>query len=435
MLVRKLYFLKNLIKSQWDSKEKIEKFQLKRLRWMINHCYNNIRFYRKFWSLNNAPRTIKKIEDIEKFPVINRKIVMENYPEFIIETPKKKIFDENLYYTGLTSGSSSGHSFRILINEKTWDLYESIYLRGLISTGYNPFNKTTYYWYNKYDKWYHHMGIMKKDFILPSIPFEEQIKNIELFNNKFLHYFPSILYMLTKIKPQFINKPKAIITHAEVISEKMRKRIENAFDSKVYDQYGATEFNEIGWECEEHFGYHINSEAMIVEVLKDKNNVYDEMGDIVITDLWNSSFPLIRYSIGDVGSITNEKCSCGRGLPILKGVEGRKTDIFKVNNKIITPKVIIDAFDDLPLLKFNLNKLNGGKYLINFIPLKNQIKEKQLHCMLNKKFSALFGEDANLKVKFRETPILKRGKFKMVNNITKEGMDGIIRLDPFSKKT
>lgn len=434
MFARKLYFLKVLNKSQWNSKEKIENNQLKRLKWIVKYCYKNIRFYRKYWKLNNAPKEIKEIRDIEKFPIITRKMIMENYSDFISENSKKNIFDEKLYHTGLTSGSSSGHSFKMLINEKTWDLYEAIYLRGLLSVGYNPFNKTTYYWYNKNSKPYNKIGIMKKDFIFPSVPLEKQIEKIERFNNKFVHYFPSVLYMLTKIKPYFETRPKVIITHGEVISKKMRKRIENAFNANVYDQYGSTEVNEVGWECENKFGYHINSEAMIVEVLKDKENIYDELGDITLTDLWNTSFPLVRYSIGDIGCITNEKCPCGRGLPILKSVEGRRTDLFKANNRVITPKIIVDEFDDLPLIKFNLNKVDKSKYLIRAIPLKSKIKEKQIIHMINKKFLSTLGKTSSLEIKFEDTPILKRGKFKIVDNKTDEGMNDTIKLDPFSEE-
>jgi len=434
MLSRKLYYLHWLLKSERWPQKKIEKFQLKRLKWIVNYCYRNIRFYRKVWKENDSPKKINCLKDIEKFPIINRKMVMENYSDFIVNYPKKNIFDEKIYYTGLTSGSSSGHSFRTLINEKTWDLYEAIYLRGLVSIGYSPLKKMSYYWYESYKKWYHKIRIMRKDFILPSTPVEKQIELIEKFDNPYVYYFPSILYILTKINPQFKTRPKAVITHAEVISKKMRKRIENAFDSKVYDQYGTTEFNEIGWGCEENLGYHINSEALILEVIKNNEKVFGEMGDIIISDLWNTTFPLIRYSIGDAGMIAHEKCSCGRGLPLLKSVEGRRTDIFHINKRTITPKVIIDSLDELPLKKFDFNKIRKDEFLLNFVPLNEHIKKEKIAKDIRNKLFITLGKNINLRVQMNDTLILRRGKFKMVNNQTKQGLNDIIKLDPFSEK-
>ena len=48
--------------------------------------------------------------------------------------------------------------------------------------------------------------------------------------------------------------------------------------------------------------------------------------------------PLIRYQVGDVATPTDETCPCGRGLPLLKSVEGRKDDFIRLlSGKAISP--------------------------------------------------------------------------------------------------
>ena len=51
-----------------------------------------------------------------------------------------------------------------------------------------------------------------------------------------------------------------------------------------------------------------------------------EKSNLIITDLDNYAMPFIRYEIGDIGSLINEKCECGRGLPLMN-VEGRTFDV------------------------------------------------------------------------------------------------------------
>ena len=51
-----------------------------------------------------------------------------------------------------------------------------------------------------------------------------------------------------------------------------------------------------------------------------------EAGEIVITHLATSDFPFIRYRTGDVAALDDRRCPCGRGLPLLKDIQGRTTD-------------------------------------------------------------------------------------------------------------
>jgi phenylacetate-CoA ligase len=87
-----------------------------------------------------------------------------------------------------------------------------------------------------------------------------------------------------------------------------------------------------------------------MEVVKgDEPVLPGEQGEIVVTNLMNYAMPLIRYRVGDIGTLGKEPCSCGRGLPLLKSIEGRKADCFTLpGNRLVTPRTIMTTIQGTP---------------------------------------------------------------------------------------
>ena len=72
-------------------------------------------------------------------------------------------------------------------------------------------------------------------------------------------------------------------------------------------------------------------------------------GEIVITHMAMGDFPLVRYRTGDVGSLSDESCPCGRGLPLLKEIEGRTTDfIIAADGTVVHGLALIYVLRELP---------------------------------------------------------------------------------------
>jgi phenylacetate-CoA ligase len=124
----------------------------------------------------------------------------------------------------------------------------------------------------------------------------------------------------------------SIITTAEVCSPHDRSFIEETFRGKVFNRYGCREVSTIAAECEFHSGLHVSAESLLVEIVPAEHTP-PGMGKIIVTDLLNRSFPLIRYEIGDVGSwAEDQSCLCGRGLPLISRLEGRITDFLTLRD-------------------------------------------------------------------------------------------------------
>jgi phenylacetate-CoA ligase len=132
------------------------------------------------------------------------------------------------------------------------------------------------------------------------------------------------------IRPQ-----AAIITSAGTLTTFMRETIERVFQCKVFDRYGSREVGDIAGECATHNGLHIFPWGCYVEVVDEEGSPLpaEREGSILVTCLSNYAMPLIRYKIGDRGSLSAEThCACGRGGQMLKTIAGRNDDIFRMQD-------------------------------------------------------------------------------------------------------
>lgn len=120
---------------------------------------------------------------------------------------------------------------------------------------------------------------------------------------------------------------KVVFVTAERLYPEQRLVIESSFGCRVANGYGGRDSGFIAHECPQG-SLHISAEDIIVEILDDDGRPCDAgvQGNIVVTHMATSNFPFVRYQTGDVGMLSSELCSCGRGLPVLKDVVGRSSD-------------------------------------------------------------------------------------------------------------
>jgi phenylacetate-CoA ligase len=126
--------------------------------------------------------------------------------------------------------------------------------------------------------------------------------------------------------------PVAIATTAAPLTASARSRLESVFGAPVYDEYRGSELGWIAGECAHRDGLHVFGDVRRVEVVDGDGApaAPGELGDLVITDLRNRVFPLIRYRTGDRGILRSEPCPCGRSLPLMEQPQGRTTDVIRL---------------------------------------------------------------------------------------------------------
>lgn len=114
----------------------------------------------------------------------------------------------------------------------------------------------------------------------------------------------------------------------ETLTPEIRETCRRVWNVPVVDMYSSQEVGYIALQCPDNDCYHIQSENLLVEVLDDNGLPCGpgETGRVVITTLHNFAFPLIRYVIGDYAEVA-EPCRCGRGLPAIKRIMGRRRNL------------------------------------------------------------------------------------------------------------
>ncbi len=143
---------------------------------------------------------------------------------------------------------------------------------------------------------------------------------------------------------------KVAFVTSERLYDHQRMLIQEVLGCPVANGYGGRDAGFIAHECPSG-NFHISAEDIIVETVdgNGKGVPFGTSGEIVVTHLATGDFPFIRYRTGDVGVLTNESCACGRGLPILKEVQGRTTDfVVAQDGTVLHGLALIYVIRDLP---------------------------------------------------------------------------------------
>ena len=143
----------------------------------------------------------------------------------------------------------------------------------------------------------------------------------------------------------------------------------------------------------------MNIDGVVMEFLKDGEPVaLGERGEIACTSLVNYAMPFIRYLVDDQGVSMNEKCSCGRSLPLMKMLEGRKDDFLtSLDGRIISPRVFTHytygwPFGDLlEIRQFKVVQERRDKLVIKLVGARSPSDDKAQE-YARKEIEKVFGE-------------------------------------------
>lgn len=144
------------------------------------------------------------------------------------------------------------------------------------------------------------------------------------------------------------HRPSSIVTTSEVLSPADRALLREVFGAPVFNEYGCGELGTIAHECPAG-SLHLSEENMIVEVLHGTEPCEPgRPGELVVTELNNHAFPLIRYRTGDFGTLAARPCVCGRTLACLEEIHGRAYDFIRNRaGMLFHGEFLMYVFEDL----------------------------------------------------------------------------------------
>lgn len=217
---------------------------------------------------------------------------------------------------------------------------------------------------------------------------------------------------------QYCPSLKVCIVTSEKLFENDKKLIEATFGIPVVNEYGASEVGLIAFE-NTHNEWIVNAESLFIEILDDNNRslAYGEEGRIVITSLYNKAHPMIRYDIGDTGTLAKNSTF---KHPVLLNLTGRTNDVARLADGKVVPgltfyyvtKSIIE--DAGSIKEFLIVQTALDKFKIEYVS-ENMLTEGQVQKILAA-IETFVGK--NLQVEFEKMPILKRNKSGKLKQFT-----------------
>ncbi|KGJ96778.1 phenylacetate--CoA ligase family protein [Colwellia psychrerythraea] len=332
---------KQLEKSQWLPKDKIIQAQSERLQQFLGNTLENVPYYKALFNeLRLSPSDISSVDDLHKLPFLDKTTIRDNY------TALKSC--QAGVVSSFTTGGSSGTPLTFLLgNERVshdvaekwratrwWDV--DIGDKEIVAWG-SPIEL------GAQDKVRIIRDKLFRSTLIPAFDMDENkllgfIDQIQRIQPPMLFGYPSVFSLIAKLAlTKKIDLTQLGIKVVFVTSERLypyqREVIEKAFGAPVANGYGSRDAGFIAHQCPSG-SMHISAEDLIVEIIDQDGKVVaeGEKGEIVVTHMATSDFPFIRYRTGDIAALDTKACACGRGLPVLKDIEGRTTDFVVAAN-------------------------------------------------------------------------------------------------------
>lgn len=326
---RHLRNYRHLNKTQFDSPDTVRARQLSMLKAQLRHAYATVPFYQRTWAAAGVhPDDVKSLDDFRHFPIVSKTDIRKHAAEMLSD-----VYHGKKLRTKTTSGST-GVPLVIKLDERGAQWKAGCVLRADEWSGWRLGQRVAKVWGNPEYRHFGLRGRITNHFVDRAI----YLDTINLTEGRIREFVAAVrrhrpglvfghahsLYMLACV----LNKsgiddirPNGCISTAMPLHDYQRKAIETALGVPVTNRYGCEEVSLIACQCERHKGLHVAAESVYVEV---KGG--GQTGPLLVTDLSNFAMPLIRYQIGDVATLSDTPCECGRGLPVLEKVEGRDAD-------------------------------------------------------------------------------------------------------------
>jgi len=321
------------------SAERLAEYRDERLRFMIRHAAANVPYYRRlFAKLELNPQSIRTAEDLAKLPVLPKQTMREIPRELVDETRNRREVRHG--HTSGTTGTALdlyrdaagfGRAFAFM-DVRCHDVAGVRRRRNKsVSIGVNlvaDLKRTTppFWVYNA-----HWKQLYMSSYHLAPQYLKHYVEELRRYGGEYIEGYPSTVYAVAQhiVDNDLPPVPfQACFTTAETLGVHQREAIARAFSCRTYDQYGNTEWVSFAAECEAG-SMHISTDFGIIEVVDERFEPVPagRTGQLLCTTLVNEVQPLIRYQVGDMGSLREGVCPCGSPLPMLGHIEGRTDDV------------------------------------------------------------------------------------------------------------
>jgi len=347
--------------SQWWQPEQLHEFQVRRLRALLMSANEHVPYYRDmFKQLSFDPTRVESLDVLRTLPLLTKDDIRANTERL------KANHAQGL--TRFNTGGSSGEPLIFFIGNERISHDVAAKWRATRWWGVDIGDPEIVVWgspieLGTQDRIRQWRDKLLRTKLLPAFEMSSQnlddfVAEIRGIRPMMLFGYPSALaHIAAHAETNGIRMDDLGIRVAFVTSEKLydhqRNIIGRVFGCRVANGYGGRDAGFIAHECPSG-GMHLTAEDIIVEIVDDAGNSlpHGEAGEIVTTHLATRDFPFIRYRTGDIGVLDDQPCACGRGLPLLKDIQGRTTDfVVAQDGTVMHGLALVYVVRDLPGVK------------------------------------------------------------------------------------
>lgn len=418
--------LKALNESEYYSKEQLEELQNRKLSALVEHCCKNVPFYTELFDrLKLKPGDIRTKEDLVKLPYLDKQIVRKNYNQ-LIALNKPRLLSSTAETSGTTGTPSKFLRDYYSVNFENaalWRFREAaggngtnrVILRGDIIV---PVEQNTPPFWKEYP--------LNRELYLSSYHIspentESYYRKMTEFGVETIYAFPSSVYLLAKCFYGIDKKIalKAVFTSSENISDRQRRLIEEVFSCKIYDWYGQVERVSAIGQCEKGT-YHIIEDYSITETIDIGHGI-----ELVGTNLNNYIMPLLRFRTGDLVTLGEHKCSCGRNFREISKIQGRSLEyILTPGGNKISLFLVTDTIDfDDHVSEAQFIQVKQGEIIVNIVTGEKYSRADRLKIIRDIKEHT----SPDMVVTLNEVDYLSRGANGKVANSTLSGTNDVTK--------
>lgn len=439
----------------WWPAERVERLQARRIRDTVEHAYRTVPFYRRALDeLGLTPADFTTAQDLERLPLIDGVALARDPNDFTCEAywhSGREVFSTSGSATGVRKRIcwdhesmmrrfARGERDRIVITRLADESWTATMVREFVTS---ERARTVAARALRIDGASHQrLQILPADFssrtqravgsertliprrplhyhhLSPSAPFAVAAAQIRAIKPRVVYSFGSYVEQLLRYVADTgdtFPMPRVWVYLGDMVSEAGRE-IADGLGCTLYSVYAAMEAGTIGFQCERREGFHLNVDLCAVRIVDDDGATVPpgEVGDIVISSLDNRGTVLLNYRIGDRGVLSDEPCPCGRSLPLLASLEGRRSESIVLPDGRTVSSLMLEGMFRAELrrtLQAQIQQLAPGELRWRIVPFASTDREELREALMARAEQTL-GSGTRLTVEFAaDIPRTSQGKF------------------------
>jgi phenylacetate-CoA ligase len=414
--------------SQWLKQQEIELQQRRQLGVLLNHAAVFSRYYRRLLSKLNRDFVQDASFCLQDIPILSREKLQSEYAEICAtDWPRHHGPAKETQTSGSTgqpvkvkrTGLCQMYWLALTLRDHLWHQRDFTATLAVIRVHLGNDNigeNVSPIWGEAVNSLYR----SGPSHLLPiTTNVNQQVEWLAKVNPGYLLTYPTNLAELMKFVEMgelHLPRLREIRTIGESVPDELREICSRLLGVKVTDMYSSQELGVIALQCPVSGLYHIQSENLLVEILNEQDQpcTPGEVGRVVVTDLHNFATPLIRYELRDYAE-AGPKCPCGRGLPTIGRILGRRRNMVAYpNGQRHWPRVGYQHYREIvPGLKqYQLAQSSLQQIEVNLV-VEGKVTQEQ-EVALTRVIQDALGYPFEMKFEYyaKELPRTRSGKFE-----------------------